>query len=167
MSSDIRVGRRVQDSPQNQTLQSRTRQVGRQVKNGQKCGTSLMDVPQFSTYIASLMQGGQFNLYLLLRPFLKKKHEWFHLVRISKYRKIIKGNQPQPSKNLNIFSLRPSLSFKPKKFENFEIWSFQNFRCRIPNLNHLPHPFSHFYFDIKFGDRLYSKERRRAWPLLF
>jgi hypothetical protein len=26
---------------------------------------------------------------------------------------------------------------------------------------------SHFYFDIKFGFRLYSKQKRRAWPLLF
>ena len=31
----------------------------------------------------------------------------------------------------------------------------------------MPYPCSHFYFDIKFGDRLYSKEERRAWPLLF
>ena len=31
----------------------------------------------------------------------------------------------------------------------------------------LPYPYSHFYFDIKFGIRLYSKEKRRAWPLLF
>ena len=31
----------------------------------------------------------------------------------------------------------------------------------------LPYPCSHFYFDIKFGDRLYSNEKRRAWPLLF
>ena len=31
----------------------------------------------------------------------------------------------------------------------------------------LPYPCSHFYVDIKFGDRLYSKEKRRAWPLLF
>lgn len=29
------------------------------------------------------------------------------------------------------------------------------------------HVLSHFYFDIKFGDRIYSKEKRRAWPLLF
>ena len=31
----------------------------------------------------------------------------------------------------------------------------------------MPYPCSHFYFDIKFDDRLYSKEKRRAWPLLF
>ena len=31
----------------------------------------------------------------------------------------------------------------------------------------MPYPCSHFYFDIKFGDRLYSKEKRRTWPLLF
>ena len=30
----------------------------------------------------------------------------------------------------------------------------------------MPYPCSHFYFDI-FGNRLYSKEKRRAWPLLF
>ena len=24
----------------------------------------------------------------------------------------------------------------------------------------MPYPCSHFYFDIKFGDRLYSKEKR-------
>ena len=28
----------------------------------------------------------------------------------------------------------------------------------------MPYPCSHLYFDIKFGDRLYSKEKRRAWP---
>ena len=31
----------------------------------------------------------------------------------------------------------------------------------------MPYPCSHFYFDIKFGDRLYSKEKRGAWPVLF
>ena len=29
------------------------------------------------------------------------------------------------------------------------------------------HVLSHFYFDVKFGDILYSKEKWRAWPLLF
>ena len=37
--------------------------------------------------------------------------------------------------------------------------------CKI--LTFMPYPCSQFYFDIKFGDRLYSKEKRRAWPLLF
>ena len=31
----------------------------------------------------------------------------------------------------------------------------------------MPYPCSHFYFDIKFGDRLYSKENRPGSPLLF
>ena len=31
----------------------------------------------------------------------------------------------------------------------------------------MPYPCGQFYFDIKFGNRLYSKEKRRAWPLLF
>ena len=31
----------------------------------------------------------------------------------------------------------------------------------------MPYPCSHFYFDIKFGDRLYSKEKRPGSPLLF
>ena len=31
---------------------------------------------------------------------------------------------------------------------------------RIPNL--MPYPCSHFYFDIKFGNRLYSKEKSLA-----
>ena len=31
----------------------------------------------------------------------------------------------------------------------------------------MPYPCSHFYFDINFGDRLYSKEKSKAWPLLF
>ena len=44
ITSDIRVGRRVQDSSQNGTLQSRTRQVSRS-KMAKKCGTLLMDVP--------------------------------------------------------------------------------------------------------------------------
>ena len=34
-------------------------------------------------------------------------------------------------------------------------------------LNLMPNPCSHFYFDIKFGDRLYSKEKRPGSPLLF
>ena len=29
----------------------------------------------------------------------------------------------------------------------------------------LAYPCCHFYFDIKFGNRLYSKEKRRAWPM--
>ena len=31
----------------------------------------------------------------------------------------------------------------------------------------LPYSCNHFYFDINFSNRLYSKEKRRAWPLLF
>ena len=31
----------------------------------------------------------------------------------------------------------------------------------------MPYPCSHFYFDIKFGDRLYSKENRLGCPRLF
>ena len=31
----------------------------------------------------------------------------------------------------------------------------------------MPYLCSHFFFDIKFGDRFYSKEKRRAWPVLF
>ena len=31
----------------------------------------------------------------------------------------------------------------------------------------LPYPCSHFFFDIKFGHRLYSKEKRSTLPLLF
>ena len=31
----------------------------------------------------------------------------------------------------------------------------------------MPYPCSHFYFDIKFGVRLYSKEKKRGWPVLF
>ena len=53
----------------------------------------------------------QFNVLRTIQPVLtvetfleKKNHEWVHLVRISKSRKIIKGNQLQPLKNLNIFS---------------------------------------------------------------
>ena len=29
----------------------------------------------------------------------------------------------------------------------------------------LPYPCSHFYFDINFGNRLHSKEKRRAWTI--
>ena len=35
----------------------------------------------------------------------------------------------------------------------------------MKNLSPMPYPCSHFYFDIKFGDRLYSKEKRE--PGLF
>ena len=31
----------------------------------------------------------------------------------------------------------------------------------------MPYPCSHFYFDINFGDRLYSKEKRPSSPFLF
>ena len=31
----------------------------------------------------------------------------------------------------------------------------------------MPYPFTHSYFDINLGDRLYSKEKRGAWPVLF
>jgi hypothetical protein len=35
------------------------------------------------------------------------------------------------------------------------------------NLILMPYPCSHFYFDINFGDRLYSKEKRSGSTLLF
>jgi hypothetical protein len=44
----------------------------------------------------------------------------------------------------------------------------QSYRLNIPKalwMWLLPYPCSHFYFDIKFGNRLYSKEKRRAWPM--
>ena len=31
----------------------------------------------------------------------------------------------------------------------------------------MPYPCSHFYVDIKFGERLYSNKKRRAWPFFF
>ena len=31
----------------------------------------------------------------------------------------------------------------------------------------MPYPCSYFHFDIKFGNRLYWKEKRKAWPFLF
>ena len=34
-------------------------------------------------------------------------------------------------------------------------------------INRIPYPCSHFYVDINFGDRFYSKEKRRGSPLLF
>ena len=39
--------------------------------------------------------------------------------------------------------------------------------CCLYNLTFMPYPFSHFYIDINFGDRLYSKEKRPDSPLLF
>ena len=47
---------------------------------------------------------------------------------------------------------------------NFLMFHF-NFVTSLPCL--MPYPCSHFYFDIKFGNRLYSKEMGRAWPVLF
>ena len=35
------------------------------------------------------------------------------------------------------------------------------------HMKHLPYPCSHFYIDIKFGDRLCSKDKRRAWPIWY
>ena len=29
----------------------------------------------------------------------------------------------------------------------------------------MPYPCSHFYFDIRFGNRLYSNKKKRAWPV--
>ena len=37
----------------------------------------------------------------------------------------------------------------------------------LERLTFMPYPCSHFYFDIKFGDRLYSKEKRPGSPLHF
>ena len=48
----------------------------------------------------------------------------------------------------------------------FPIKIFQIFHLMRENINnYLPYPCRHF--DIKFGNRLYSKEKRRVWPLLF
>ena len=64
---------------------------------------------------------------------------------------------------------------KFKNFENTDL-NFIKFQIllvkRIQHLcgdfvNIMPYPCCHFYFDIKFGNRLYSKEKIRAWPLLF
>ena len=56
------------------------------------------------------------------------------------------------------------ISVKGKYFFDFTFtWVIK--KCL--NLISMPYPCSHFYFDINFGDRLYSKEKRRAWPLLF
>ena len=41
-----------------------------------------------------------------------------------------------------------------------------NHRNWVPRW-HMPYPCSHFYIDINFGDRLYSKEKRLGYPLLF
>ena len=52
-----------------------------------------------------------------------------------------------------------------------EIFTIKDFDNRIvtflPGQSFMPYPCSHFYFDIKFGDRLYSKENRPGSPLLF
>ena len=45
-----------------------------------------------------------------------------------------------------------------------------NTKCEphlINILGLMPYPCSHFYFDINFGDRLYSKENRPGSPHLF
>ena len=39
--------------------------------------------------------------------------------------------------------------------------------CMLTNLLLMPYPFIHFYFDIKFGNRLFSKEERPGSPLSF
>ena len=42
-----------------------------------------------------------------------------------------------------------------------------NNKIKLGNFNQMPYPCSHFYFDINFGDRLYTKENRPGSPLLF
>ena len=54
MTSDIRVGRGVQDIPQNRTLYSRKRKVARS-KMAKKRGTSLMDVPKLCILIFEIV----------------------------------------------------------------------------------------------------------------
>ena len=49
-----------------------------------------------------------------------------------------------------------------KKSENISLEITSSHCLRL-----MPYPCSHFYFDIKFGNRLYSNEKRRTWPLLF
>ena len=49
------------------------------------------------------------------------------------------------------------------KFQSF----VQRYQPFLPSRSLMPYPCSHFYFDIKFGDRLYSKENRPGSPLLF
>ena len=52
-------------------------------------------------------------------------------------------------------------------YQIFSCETFRNYFILLLAYNLMPYPCSHFYFDIKFGNRLYSKEKRRAWPLLF
>ena len=82
-----------------------------------------------------------------------------------------------PRNNFNIKCAHKFLLFNKKRIRNIEFESpilslrdevaKQGKATGYQRCTHMPYPCSHFYFDIKFGDRLYSKEKRRAWPLLF
>ena len=43
----------------------------------------------------------------------------------------------------------------------------ENWVSAVVVFGHMPYSCSHFYFDINFGNRLYSKEKRPGSPLLF
>ena len=58
--------------------------------------------------------------------------------------------------------------FKKSSFENFKLTKrICTIQQDFKRHNLMPYPCSHFYFDIKFGNRLYSKEKGKAWPVLF
>ena len=69
------------------------------------------------------------------------------------------------------FDEKPDYDYLRKLFNKL-YYKIQNMTGNLTGLQKkvtsilLPYPCSHFYFDIKFGDRLYSKEKRRAWPVL-
>ena len=62
--------------------------------------------------------------------------------------------------------LQPCLLYNIQKLSNPFSYTMETFLIFLFNC-HIPYPCSHFYFDIIFGNRLYSKEKRKAWSLLF
>ena len=62
-----------------------------------------------------------------------------------------------------ILSFSKIIKTVKKLFYYLKHWPFEFLLSGIL----LPYPCSHFCFDIKFGDRLYSKEKRKALPVFF
>ena len=118
-----------------------------------------------------------FPVFSLIQFWILIRNELYHPQSIAKY--VSMGNLKLQS--LIYFSALVSCSGSISRTQSLwwhiAICFIAYFQYVLPSLDLyrwlqccfilMPYPCSHFYFDIKFGDRLYSKEKRRAWHVLF
>ena len=91
---------------------------------------------------------------------------WLQRVRQSLLRSVLLRSGGQPILHLSSSEWRQySLIHPPQNYRIPSMLCYDNIKRNSFSIfgpwdTHMPYPCSHFYFDIKFGNRLYSKEKR-------